>query len=256
MENNKNIILPRNERAKIALTSDTAIALEKLSNTQKENYINDYLNTYVDKSGTQNYYTDAYRDWIRKGLYHEFGTDFRDHMTQIYYALGLLKDQDNVYDQLAEMIVKTYGKDARYLEICGGVYPALAHALSKQLTTGEIITYDGALSRAPEAQLKQAGMAYNKYYYSYQRAEGFDVLIGKEPCAATDDLIRLANYNNKDIILTPCTCDDLLYDHALDTEQEWIDYVYNDMTNRGTDQVDISYLSTPIYTNPIYTKKR
>ena len=74
-------------------------------------------------------------------------------MTQIYYALRLLKDQDIVYDQLAEMIVKIYGKDARYLEICGGVYPALAHALSKQLTTGEIITYDGALSRAPEAHI-------------------------------------------------------------------------------------------------------
>lgn len=222
--------------------------MKSYSEEEKNKLLNEYLNKYGDP------YASYEVDMLRSS----FGVTYYDHMTQIYQALNLLEENENPYVGFRDLIENKFGLDINILEIGGGVYPALSDVISKrqnEIGKGSITVYDPLLSR--NVNLK--GVSLQKQSFSrYENVEHFDLIIGKEPCAATMEVIGSSEINNKDLLLSPCKCYHLLPDDFYDGKdplQGWYKYILSILKRSGS--VDTDYLeSSTRYDNPIYTLKR
>lgn len=223
--------------------------MKKYSQIEKIKLINSYFERYGDS------YTKNQVELIKES----FGKSNNDYMTQIYHALNMLEENENPYIGITEIIEKTFGLDINILEIGGGVYPALSECISRrqmQIKKGTIAVYDPYLSRGLD--LKHISLNKEEFTGNVNDKK-VDLVVGKDPCAATFKLISYSETKNKDLVLSPCNCYTLLpdcYDFMIDPVKEWYDYVKNTI-NRSKGELKTHYLNPEYnYANPIYVKKR
>lgn len=221
--------------------------MKNLSEKEKLELLSNYFNEHGN----------SYKDVEIRRIMNQFGTSYGDHLTQIYYALGLLEDEENPYIGFTQLIEKLYGLDINILEVGGGVYPALTSEITKRqlvIGKGSITVYDPLLSKNvnfKKAILVKEGILNTTDFSKY------DLVIGKEPCSATTILIDNCLKQKKDMLVSPCKCYNLLPEYIEyddDPLTDWYNYVKNYMGNY-TNTVETNYLSKKMhYDNPIYTK--
>lgn len=219
-----------------------------LNNIEKQKMLDKYFNLYGD----------SYNEMQINNIKEDFGIMYKDCLTQIYDALGLLNEDENPYIGFRNIIEKNFGLDINILEIGGGVYPALSYNINKrqkEIGKGSITVYDPMLSKG----LVSDGVRLVKQGFNYDiPINEFDLIIGKEPCAATEMIIEVCNNDNKSMIISPCKCYGLLPEYIEYDEDglaTWYNYVLEMMEDY--DQIKTEYLDEKYnYDNPIYVKKR
>lgn len=221
--------------------------MKEFSESEKTKLLNSYLNVHGGS------YTPSEIKMLKK----EFGSEYRDHMTQIYYALNLLSDEENPYLAFSSLIEKKYGIDINILEVCGGVYPALSYSIARrqsEVGKGSITVYDELLSKG----LDNKKIRFEKKTFtSHHNVSNYDLIVAKEPCSGTFAVIESAR-DKKDLILSPCTCYSLLpeyMDYSDCPLDQWYDFVRYLLRDNRSD-IETEYLD-PLtrYSNPIYCKK-
>lgn len=223
--------------------------MKDYSYEERTKILNEYLSMYGD----------SYSERDIEILRNDFGKSTRDHISQIYYAMNMLNDEENPYLKLTNLIEKIYGLDLNVLEVGGGIYPALSKSISRrqeQIGKGHITVYDPMLSR----KLDFKNITLQKQnFYSYIDTSKYDIIIGKEPCAATFDVIDSANKYKKELLLSPCKCYSLLPEYMeFDNNplEQWYDFVKMLITNYNEHKVDTYHLNKETnYDNPIYVKR-
>ena len=221
--------------------------MKNLNDLEKEKLLNNYLNIHGSS------YTPSEIKLLRK----EFGQINHDYMMQIYCALNLLDEEENPYLAFADLIEKEYGLDINLLEVCGGVYPVLSYEIEKrqlQIGKGTITVYDKLLSKNLEA--KNITLE-RKTFSAHNNIDMFDLIIAKEPCSGTFDVINSAK-NKKDLILSPCECYSLLpgyIDYSDYPVEQWFEFVHY-LLKEEKSNIYTHYLKPEVnYSNPIYCKK-
>lgn len=211
------------------------------------------INSYLEKYG------DSYNDYQIYLIKENFGKSYKDYLTQIYHALNLYRNDENPYIGITNIIEKIFGLDINIVEVGGGVYPALSECIAKRqmrINKGTITVYDPYLSK--KLDLKHINLK-KEYFYGYGE-EKADLVIGKEPCAATNTLINFATINKKNLVLSPCECYELLpeyYEFDNNPIAQWYEYVKDQITYQKDDNLHTYYLETKYnYNNPIYVKKK
>lgn len=221
--------------------------MKKLSEKEKLKLLSNYFNEH----------SNSYKGLELERIIHDFGTSYGDHLTQIYYALDLLEDEENPYIGITQLIEKIYGLDINILEVGGGVYPALTNEIAKKqqsIGKGSITVYDPLLSK--NVNIKKAILVKDGILRTTDFSK-YDLVIGKEPCSATTILIDNCLEQKKDMLVSPCKCYNLLPEYIESDDDpltEWYNYVKNYMDNYKN-TVHTTYLSNRMhYDNPIYTK--
>lgn len=201
----------------------------------------------------------AYEPNIKEYIYASFCMNNRDCMTQIYQAMGMYSDLENPYIGFADIIGKKFGLDIDILEIGGGVYPALTDVISKRqvkIGKGTITVYDPYLA-SEKIKLERATLKKTEFT-DKQDVSKYDLIIGKEPCAATYDIIKVARDSGKNYLLSPCSCYGMLPDfieYNADPVQQWYDFV-KELCDVSEIDVETHYLPKVMkYEAPIYTVK-
>lgn len=217
------------------------------SNKERDALLDSYLNMYGD----------AYTSDDVKKLKDQFLRSYVDSITQVYSALGMMDDEENPYVGFTHLIEKLYGLDINILEVGGGIYPALSKEIAKRQASigkGSITVMDPLLSKNIDSKdLK----LLKKDFTSKTNISKFDLIIGKEPCAATEAIIERCETAPKSLLISPCKCYDLLpvwCEYGDNPLNDWYNYVKHGVKYLAGDFNVYTLDESMHYDNPIYTK--
>lgn len=153
-----------------------------------------------------NKYGKNYDPVILDYITNEFGSK-SDVLCQIYAKLGMLSDYENYYLHFAQSVIEKYGRSTNIIEIAGGYYPVFAEYVSKmQSSKGSITVYDPKLV---VNNLKGVKLC-REDFTSKVSLDNYDVVVGINPCDATDIFVKQVVEYRKQFYLAMCSCEETL----------------------------------------------
>lgn len=125
---------------------------------------------------------------------------------QIFSAINALPPAKNPYYQFMNMIENDYGLDKNIIEVSAGYFPSLALEIAKKqkiLGKGSITVYDPMIVTS---QLEGMTIVRDRFTLSSPIPDNA-LIIGRNPCHATETIIRVANRENVPFCIELCNCD-------------------------------------------------
>lgn len=154
----------------------------------------------------QNYYDEFELSYILDNLDIASSTiEIPDILRQILCELNLLKKEDNVYNQFAELINDIHGLDKNIVEVGGGIIPCLSKIMALKQQKGQVTVYDPRLieeNTIPNLVLKKEKL------HLKTPISNAELYVGFMPRGAEELIITKACQEKKDFIITLC-CDGL-----------------------------------------------
>ena len=178
-------------------------------------------------------------------------TNNNDTINQIYCYLNIDDKEINPYIYFYNYIVSKFGSNNNILEVGSGTIPILAKYFDKN----KITLMDKLL-------IDEFYKDYNYLKESFDEntnIEKYDLIIGYNPCGATENIIKNAIKNNKDFCIALCGCCFLPKEYNERTTDNWHKYLYqlaNELSNNEY-EISLNYFDKNYCIDwPIITGKR
>ena len=153
-------------------------------------------------------------------------------INQIYCYLDIDDKELNPYIAFKDYLENNFDLNRKILEVGSGCIPILAQYLNKYNLV--------LLEKNP---LKEFYQNYNLIEESFSEntdITDYDIIIGYNPCGATESIIRNAIKNNKDFCIALCGCCFLPSEYKDRTPENWHRYLYEIAKDLGNNKYDIS----------------
>ena len=159
-------------------------------------------------------------------------TNNNDTINQIYCCLQIVPDRFNYYLEFIKIIQKYFAlENKKVLEVGAGSLPILASYLESKALSYDIMDPGTILEDIVGIKGKvikeKFSLATNITYY--------DLLIGYNPCAATESMIRNCLKNHKEFIIALCGCAFLPENYKVRTNKQWQKYLLQIIEKSGQD---------------------
>lgn len=231
--------------------------MTKLPKLEYKRRIEEFLKAHKD-AYTEREYNFIMRsaDW---GLSAKSGFNITDIVRQVYAEVGLLSEDQNIYNGFISLLEEKFDIDRNIVEVAGGIVPTLAKGIALKQKKGTIIVYDPRvmtdISKPDNLVLKR--QQFNKN----TQIPGADMIIGFMPCDATMDIVESACKNNIDFMIALCEGGNRPGYGYLEDDDEWLGTV-RFVANHGMEKTDMGTLETTdlkSYGSPypvIYNKRK
>lgn len=200
------------------------ILYDKLSDTDKAKLITfkeKYYQRYVS------YLQEELDNKLLKGF-----TNNNDTINQIYCYLQIVPDRFNYYLEFIKIIQKYFVlENKKVLEIGAGSLPILASYLESKALNYDIMDPGTIL----EDVVGIKGKVTKEKFSLDTSITDYDLLIGYNPCAATEAMIRNCLQNHKEFIIALCGCAFLPESYKKRTNKEWQKYLFQIIEKLGQD---------------------
>lgn len=179
-------------------------------------------------------------------------------LRQIYDAIGLIPDNENIYLGFIELIEKHFSLDGDIVEIAGGIIPSLATKIALRQKTGTITVYD---PRVIVPTNQPTNLILKRQRFSKDTPiSSPDILLGFMPCDAAIPIIESACHNNIDFMIALCEGGIRKGYEWLETDDEWLSYVKH-LASRGISKkkmgsLEVESLEKFDYHYPVIYNKR
>lgn len=183
------------------------------------------------KKNYLNLYEDDYKDEINERLLHGF-TNNNDIINQIYCYLELIKDEINPYKEFIKITKKYFKINCNILEVGSGYIPILAKYLEND---AKVTMMDPKIIFRDYAK----GTIKNESFTLNTNLDKYDLIIGYNPCEATESMIRNAITNQKDFAIATCGCCYLPIDYPNRTKENWHKYLIRIASELGKNEYKI-----------------
>ena len=154
---------------------------------------------------------------------HKPNTMIPDLIREVYYELGILRDEENIYLGFMDLLSNNFDyQDRNIIEVGGGIFPRLAKRISNEQITGKIKVYDPRLNSRERSSDKFKVARYK--FYADENIGDTNLLLGFMPCEATYNIIDAASRNNVDFMIALCEGGPHgdIYDY-FENDNEWLD---------------------------------
>ena len=217
---------------------------------------NNFTNTELSRLHEFKYkYFDLYpsnlQEEIENNLFLGF-TNNEDTINQIYCYLNLIEDNINPYNAFIKYLETEFNlQDLNILEVGSGSIPILAHSIEnkykKKVDIQDPITLFANYTK---------GNIYKDLFNESTDISNYDLIIGYNPCEATENIIINAIKNKKDFSVATCGCCHLPSKYKEKNPNLWHQYLIDIAQKLGKNnyKIKISYFSKNYHLeNPIIT---
>lgn len=218
--------------------------------------ISEFLDAHID------YYTEKEINYIRKNatsLLRKSGTIYiSDILRQIYTEVGLIPEQENMYDGFVNLLENNFDINRNIVEVAGGIIPCLAKRLSLRQNAGTITVYDPRVI-VPTNSPSNLILKRQEFTRDTQIPTA-QMIIGFMPCDATIPAIESACSNELDFMLALCEGGARRGYEWLETEDEWLGFIQyiakKGVKNKNMGTLEVSSLEQYGYPYPVIYNKR
>lgn len=187
----------------------------------------------------QEYYN-LYPDYLQEELDEKLLLGFtnnNDIINQIYCYLNLIEENINPYLEFYNILNNNFDlKNMKILEVGCGFIPILSKIFSDNNISIDIID--------PLVTFKtlNAGKVLNEKFSIDTNIDNYDLIIGYNPCGATENMIRKSITESKDFCIFLCGCCFLPADYTDRTPDRWHKYLYDLATELSNGKYEIKFI--------------
>ena len=204
------------------------------------------------------YTTDEANFLIRNAAWGANGSYVFDILRQIYDEVGLIEDDNNMYEGFARLLEDNFDINRDIVEIGGGIVPSLAKRVALRQKSGTVTVYDPRLIMSIP---KSSNLIMKKEKFEKNtQLEGEPLLIGCMPCDSTIVFIETACEKGLDFMLALCEGGERKGYEWLENDDEWISTIkrmaLKGMKDKNMGTLEVASLGK--YGNPfpvIYNKR-
>lgn len=186
----------------------------------------------------KNKYSHLYPDYLQEEIDNKLllgYTNNNDTINQIYCYLDLVNDNINAYKEFIKILENNFNLSNNILEIGAGNIPILAKYLTDKKINVDILESNIIFDNLTN------GRVIKKRFDEKTNIDKYDLLIGYNPCGATEDIIRNSIKNNKDFCIALCGCCFLPEEYKKRTPEEWHNYLFEIAKKIGKDNYEIKF---------------
>lgn len=159
-------------------------------------------------------------------------TNNNDTINQIYCYLQIVPARFNYYQEFIKIIQKYFSlENKKVLEVGAGSLPILASYLESEALSYDVI--DPGIILEDVVGLK--GRVIKEKFSLTTNITDYDLLIGYNPCGATEAMIKNCLKNHKEYIIALCGCAFLPESYKTRTNKEWQKYLFQIIEKLGQD---------------------
>lgn len=179
-------------------------------------------------------------------------TNNEDTINQIYCYLDLIEEDINPYLGFQKHLDKIFNlKQTKILEVGSGSIPILAHLIEtkykQKVDIQEPITLLANYTK---------GTIYKEKFKENTNTSNYDLIIGYNPCEASESIIKNAIKNKKDFAVALCGCCHLPKNDKEKKPENWHQYLLDIAKHLGKENYKITFTYFPKkyhLNNPIIT---
>lgn len=219
----------------------------------KTNFSNDELSKLHDfKYKYYELYPVQLQKEIDNNLFLGF-TNNEDTINQIYCYLNLIKDDINPYRGFQKFLDKTFNikHTKSILEVGSGSIPILSHLIENKYKT-KVDIQDPITLFANYNK----GNIFKEEFDENTDISNYDLIIGYNPCEASEAIIRNAIKSKKNFSIALCSCCHLPHNYKEKSSEIWHNYLLDIAKRLGKDnyKIKIAYFPESYHLNdPIIT---
>lgn len=187
-----------------------------------------FKNMYIEK------YPDFLQEEIEEKIYKGY-TNNNDTINQIYCYLNIVSDDINSYKEFINIINNNFVFE-NILEIGAGTIPVLAKYLEDKKVNVDIIDPSIIFEDLINGNVKK------EKFDSNTKVDKYDLLIGYNPCRATEDIIINAIRNKKDFCIALCGCCFLPDSYIERTPESWHKYLFELAEKEANDNYELLFI--------------
>lgn len=159
-------------------------------------------------------------------------TNNNDTINQIYCYLQIAPTRFNYYQEFIKIIQKHFSlENKKVLEVGAGSLPILASYLESSALSYDVM--DPGIILEDVVGLK--GRVIKEKFSLTTNITDYDLLIGYNPCGATEAMIKNCLKNHKEFIIALCGCAFLPESYKKRTNKEWQKYLFQIIEKLGQD---------------------
>ena len=159
-------------------------------------------------------------------------TNNNDTINQIYCCLQIVPDRFNYYLEFIKIIQKYFAlENKKVLEVGAGSLPILASYLESKALSYDIMDPGTILEDVVGIKCR----VIKEKFSLATNITDYDLLIGYNPCAATESMIRNCLKNHKEFIIALCGCAFLPENYKVRTNKQWQKYLLQIIEKSGQD---------------------
>ena len=202
--------------------------ISRKQNNDEKKQINNFIKQYIDL------YPDYLKEEITHKVYKGF-TNNNDTINQIYCYLNIVSDKINPYLTFYNYLNNNFDINNKHiLEIGAGTIPIMAEILNAKCNA-IVSIIDPLIIFKTSNEIK----VLKSKFTDTTNIESYDILIGYNPCAATECIIKRAIDGNKSFCIATCGCCFLPENYEERTPEAWHKYLINLAKTLGKDKYEI-----------------
>ena len=170
----------------------------------------------------KNKYSHLYPDYLQEEIENKLllgYTNNNDTINQIYCYLNIVDDNINAYKGFINILKNNFDLNKNILEIGAGNIPILIKYLEEEKINVDIvepnIIFDNIIK----------GKIIKEKFTEKTNISNYDLIIGYNPCQATESIIKNAIKHNKDFCIALCGCCFLPEKYTNRTPEKWHKYL-------------------------------
>ena len=161
-------------------------------------------------------------------------TNNNDTINQIYNYLNIVDNNINAYYGFINILQKYFNLKTKILEVGAGTIPILAKYIKDKYNSDITLMEPSIIFEdLLDCEIKK------EKFTKETDIEKYDLIIGYNPCGATEDMIRSALNNNKDFCIALCGCCFLPENYTIRTKEELHKYLINLVNELKKDNYEI-----------------
>lgn len=181
------------------------------------------------------FYPDYLQEEINEKIFKGY-TNNNDTINQIYCYLNIVDNNINAYKEFCKIIEKYFGKKLKILEVGAGTIPILANYLEKEKYQVDIIDPNIIFKNITK------GKIIKKYFDIKTNIDKYDIIIGFNPCKATEDIIKNSIKSQKNFCIALCGCCFLPDSFKERNSKIWHKYLYDIATKLADNNYELKYV--------------
>lgn len=196
---------------------------------------------YVKKiklTNFKNKYISLYPDYLQEEINEKLMlgyTNNNDTINQIYCYLNLVNDSINAYKSFINILENNFDLNRNILEVGAGTIPILAKYLSDEKVNVDILEPNIIFDTITK------GKIIKEKFTNKTNINDYDLIIGYNPCQATEGIIKNSIKHNRDFCIALCGCCFLPEEYTNRTPEEWHKYLFEIAKKLGKDNYEIKF---------------
>jgi len=186
----------------------------------------------------KNKYSHLYPDYLQEEIENKLllgYTNNNDTINQIYCYLNIVDDNINAYKGFINILKNNFDLNKNILEIGAGNIPILIKYLEEEKINVDIvepnIIFDNIIK----------GKIIKEKFTEKTNISNYDLIIGYNPCQATESIIKNAIKHNKDFCIALCGCCFLPDIYTERTPIEWHKYLLDVAKKLSKDKYEVTF---------------